>query len=391
MSLIAVILAVGGGRAAETPQAGRFLLIFETSPVLKKNLPMVRATLAELFASNFQNEIATDDELAVWTVDQDLHTGTYPLVNWSPDDASMSAERLSDFLGHQKYTRHATLDPVQPLLNRVVRTSDRLTVLIFCDGQSRLQGTPYDAGVNNIMTNAVARLKGGPMPFFLVLRAYHGEYLGCSVNRAAPLNFPKFPSPPKPEPPAVAQPAPAPVLQAPVTGPVVAPVPAIIIVGTNASTNAAAVLAPAAAAPMPAPPSKPNPAMTNAGAPAKSGPAPAPQIGATPRTNSQQVPALVPAPETSGAQTSAPELAAVSNPPAEAPASSETVSPSNTVAAAAEKPPMDTGYLVPLAIGGGALVIALGLVIWVATRTRRPHSSLITSSMQDDPRLPPRK
>jgi hypothetical protein len=49
------------------------------------------------------------------------------------------------------------------------------------------------------------------------------------------------------------------------------------------------------------------------------------------------------------------------------------------------------GYLRPLAIASGAVAIALGLAGWLAMRARRPHSSLITSSMQDDRRQPPRK
>jgi hypothetical protein len=42
------------------------------------------------------------------------------------------------------------------------------------------------------------------------------------------------------------------------------------------------------------------------------------------------------------------------------------------------------------AIGGGALAAA-ALVIWLTTRARRPNPSLITSTMQEAPRWPPRK
>jgi hypothetical protein len=42
-------------------------------------------------------------------------------------------------------------------------------------------------------------------------------------------------------------------------------------------------------------------------------------------------------------------------------------------------------------LGGGLLVCAVGLVIWLTRRSQVPRGSLITTSMQDDPRLPPRK
>src|ERR1017187_103602 len=221
-ALLAGILAVSGVRAADAPEPGRFLLVFETSPALKKNLPAVRQTLNVLFASNLQNEMQENDDLAVWTADQDLHTGTFPLASWSPADAVMYSARVKDFLGRQNFTRRGSLAAVQPLLNRVVKNSERLTVLIFCDGQSRLLGTPYDSGVNEIITNAGAKAKAAQPLFVLVLRSYHGEYLGCSMNRSAPLNFPKFPPPPKPDPVTVIKPT-------PVAGPAVVPVPALII------------------------------------------------------------------------------------------------------------------------------------------------------------------
>ena len=64
--LLAAILFVAGAKA-DAPEPGRFLLIFETSPALKKNLPAVKQMLDELFASNLQHELKDDDDLAVWT------------------------------------------------------------------------------------------------------------------------------------------------------------------------------------------------------------------------------------------------------------------------------------------------------------------------------------
>ena len=142
---------------------------------MKKNLPTVKDMLGEMFADNLQNEMRTGDDLAVWTVDDKLHTGTFPLENWSPDEAAEYAGRLNDFLGNQRFRRSATLSAIQPLLDHVIKNSERLTVLIFCDSQSRVSGTPYDDGVNDIITNAAARSQGQvPTPFIVVLRhRYH--------------------------------------------------------------------------------------------------------------------------------------------------------------------------------------------------------------------------
>jgi hypothetical protein len=385
--LLTGILAVNGLRAEEF-QPNRFLLVFETSPTVKKSLPDIQQTLIQLFSGNLQNEMRDNDDLAVWTVGEELHTGTFPLASWSPEDAVVYSDQLKEFLGHQRYTRRASLAALQPLLNRVAKNSERLTVLIFCDSQSHLLGTPYDAGVNGIITNTAAKTKSSL--FVLVLRSYRGAYLGCSVNRSLPLNFPKFPAPPaapKPEPPPVAV-KPAPM----VPPPVVAPVPALIIVGTNASTNLEALVKPESV-PAPPPPIV-NPPAPHPLPPAVVAPAPAPVITAAPPANPPPVistsppvvtkpPPPLPVPQ----KTSAPEPVVtapiiVTNPP---PATE-----SNTAAVTDNASP-DAANRWPVIIAGGSLAVAAGLVGWLVVRSRRPRGSLITTSMQDDPNLPRRK
>jgi hypothetical protein len=66
------------------------------------------------------------------------------------------------------------------------------------------------------------------------------------------------------------------------------------------------------------------------------------------------------------------------------------VPPIATAAVVADTPP-DSGFQKLIFISSGLLVVALGLVVWLATRSRRPRGSLITSTMQNDPRQPPRK
>jgi hypothetical protein len=395
-------LACLPGRARAQSQPDRFLFIYETSPVLKKNLPLIRDTVDGLFAGNLQNEIKTGDDLAIWTVDQAVHTGAFPLQSWSSDDAAATAEKLDDFMRHQHYTKHANLEAIQPLLNRVAHNSERLTVLIFCDSQSQLTGTPYDSGVNGILTNATARLHGEQVPFILVLRAYHGQYLGCSVNRSGVLNFPPFPQPPAPAPApfvktvmvTVPSPSSAPssALESapakPATGPVVAPVPALIIVGTNAGTNVSLL----SQAPPPAP--APRPQATNlVAAPVTPPAAPAPET--TPAAPVAVNPPRVPTPVTPPPAVPAhvvPSPVAATPPPAVPVATPPPAEPAATAVGAAktEPTPPDTGYFVPLVLGGGALIVAIALVVGFVVRARRPRGSLITSSMQDDPRRPPR-
>jgi hypothetical protein len=411
VAVLLVVLLAGNVRADE-PQSARFLLVFETSPAFKKNLPTIRQTLGRLFGSNLQGEIKTDDDLAVWTVDKELHTATFALANWEPDEAGIYGDRLVKFLEGQKTSRQASLNALQPLLNRVVKDSQRLTVLIFCDTDSRLVGTPYDSGVNEIITNAAAKNKGPAASFIIVLRAYHGAYLGCSVNRAGGLNFPKFPVP-KPEPvKPVVPPAPKPEPIVVKTG------PSMIIVGTKEEPNVPAAKPAIAPASVPAAPPPPNGAVTTpvspvitpaaaASTPAAVAPpvapvappvspkpaapvptpiAPVPVVPETapivpsgiPPVVATSTPATAVAPEPAKP---APPVAPVAAAPAAVPVASGT--PTNPPVAVVPAPTANGGWLLPLALAAVALLAAAVIVLALVVRARRPHGSLITSSMQD--------
>jgi len=118
--------------------------------------------------------------------------------------------------------------------------------------------------------------------------------------------------------------------------------------------------------------------------------APVPPPATTPVT----IPALVPVPAPAPAiivQKTAPPPVIISTSAvvvATAPTAPPPPKPAN---AGPEHSPGDNGYLWPLAVGGGALAVAGGLAAWLVIRTRRPRGSLITSSMQNDLNLPPRK
>ena len=63
----------------------------------------------------------------------------------------------------------------------------------------------------------------------------------------------------------------------------------------------------------------------------------------------------------------------------------------NAVTAVAASTDTGFGYKVALFLGLGALASALVIVVRIIARTRRPGSSLITSSMHDDLHQPPQK
>ena len=163
-------------RAQPAPQRvdNRFLLIFDTSSDMRQRLPAVQKALDALLATSVNGQLHSGDSVGVWTFDQDLHAGQFPLQHWKPDDAPMIASNITKFVKKQHYLNKTGFDALQPLLNQVVQGSERLTVLIFCDGKGEIHGTPYDAGINQIFQQRQRERQ----------KAHCQSSLGCARNAA---------------------------------------------------------------------------------------------------------------------------------------------------------------------------------------------------------------
>lgn len=227
--MLAGIFLISRSHAQTPSQAveNRFLLIFDTSADMKKRLPAVEIALDTLLAGSMDGQMHPGDSIGVWTFGQDLHAGGFPLQIWDPENGAVIASNIMAFVGKQHYAKVGNFDVLQESLNQVVKDSDRLTVVIFCDGESEIGMTPYDSGINQVFQQRQAERKKTRQPIAIVLRSQLGEYTGCTVSfPPSSVNLPDFA--PWPQPPA------PPVVQSP---PPVVRGPALIIVGTNVETK----------------------------------------------------------------------------------------------------------------------------------------------------------
>lgn len=265
--LLALLLGgIFAAPAAPAPPAernvdNRLLLVFDTSSEMKRRLPAVQKAVDALLTSNLNSQLRSNDTIGVWTFDQELRSGQFPLQRWKPENAVMIASTINAFVGSQRYAKKTRFEAIMPLLSQVVSDSERLTVVIFCDGYGTIHGTPYDAGVNQIFQQRREERQKAKLPIAIVLRSQLGEYADCMVSfPPQPVSLPDFP--PLPEPPAsLSPPAPAPAPSRP-------PVQPLIIIGTPATNRVAPTQpAPPRLAPTNPPPATVTPAPTPPPAP----------------------------------------------------------------------------------------------------------------------------
>jgi hypothetical protein len=351
----------------------RLLLIFDTSSAMKKRLPNEEKGINELFELTLNGKLRRGDSVGVWTFGHDLHLGVFPQLDWSDDKLSSLPIEIGAFLKKQRYAKDTRFDVLMPTLNEVVRTSPRLTTIIFCDGDGQVSDIPGTEGINASFKQHQRIMEKARMPFVIVLRSQFdrnqvGHYVGCTIGSAQSIVLPGFPPMPLP----LQPPQPTPVKELPQAPPPV--VPSLIVVGTHTETNL--------------PPPKPEPApVTPAPRPV---PAPAPTL--PPTANPVTPPAPVPQPVTPPPAAPVPHTNSVSPPaaviePTNAPvvASQTTPRPAPPAAVPLPAPPENSsagkGRL--LAAGAGLLIAAIAIIYFVVRRSRSQNStSLITESLK---------
>jgi hypothetical protein len=377
LSLVVMLLLAVVARAE--PQERRWLFVFGTSSAMKKRLPAVDAEIKTLLTGT-NALLGKGDSLGIWTFDEQLHLGQFPLTTWDPDRSSLLASNLTAFVRKQKYTGTASLDALQPTLNRIIEDSERLTVVIFYDGAEQIHWTPYDQGINDAVKRVAAEQKKSLQPVVLLLRTQTGKYVGATVNLPpVAVNAPPFPLLAREQKPVVTNP------------PVVAPVvpktlaPPLIIVGTHVSTNANDLTNRAAISTTTA---VTNLAPTNTssvilyGIPSDNG------APITPAVRTEKKPIRPKTPEVNTNDSAPPPTidSTKLNPAPRTP-----LAPTNNIVVASVAPPGD-GLAKLLTYSGGALLLAaVGLVIFLLRPRRVPMNSLITSSMQENFQIPKQK
>jgi hypothetical protein len=362
-------------------------------------------TVGDLVYSGLYGQLRTGDTLGLWTFNDKLHAGEFPVQGYVTEKRRAFAltQRVTGFLQKKKYERTANLAIFIPSLEPIVKGSRLLTVILVSDGLTKISCTPYDDKINQMYASWAPEQQKLRKPIFTILRAQEGKWVHFSVSPAQwKPEFPPLPVEPRPD-----------LLATPKTNKTVYGQPLIVSgkkpVGPQPTpqTNAAPVVTatnPPPQANQLAPTPVPQPAITTP-PPAQvqtttNPPAvPKPAIATPPPTNAlaKTAPATglatveVPAPATNlsntlaqtptGPRTGSPEArpdTAVKTTPA-APATQATTVPATT-----------SKWLILLVGAASLLVVLLAITVFLRSRPRpRQHISLITRSL--DRNQPPRQ
>ncbi|MGO8927176.1 MAG: hypothetical protein ACLQU3_09835 [Limisphaerales bacterium] len=162
--------------------SNRYLLMVETSRSMQRRADGVRQTVQDLLKSGLAGQLRRGDTLGVWTYNESLYAGRFPLQTWSPETQEDVMLRTLTFLKEQKYEKQASFDKVLPALSRVIKGSPFITIILISSPDEKIHGTPFDNRINGFYQEWHEAQQKARMPFVTVLRGQDGQLADFTVN-----------------------------------------------------------------------------------------------------------------------------------------------------------------------------------------------------------------
>jgi hypothetical protein len=176
--------------------SNRYLFIVETSRSMQKRTDGVKQAVTNLLGSGMRGQLQAGDTVGLWTYNNKLHAGMFPLQDWTPEKREALTSRVLLFLGAEKYEKSPAFHNVISALDPIIENSDFLTIVIISAGDEKIAGTPFDERINNDYKLWHDQQQKARMPFITILRANHGKITDSLVT-PAPFQ-PDLPPLPKP-------------------------------------------------------------------------------------------------------------------------------------------------------------------------------------------------
>jgi len=171
--------------AGKAPRrSNRCLLVVETSRAMQRQSGAVLQIVQDMLRSGLGGQLRDGDTLGVWTYNENLYAGRFPLQTWSPEAQKDITRRVLTFLKDQKYEPQASFDIVLPALSRLIKDSSLITIILISSADEKPRGTRFDYPSNQAYENQKWRDEQGKarMPLVTVLRAQDGQLGDFTAN-----------------------------------------------------------------------------------------------------------------------------------------------------------------------------------------------------------------
>jgi len=177
----AVEPAVPEKKAAPAKQEGRYLFLIEISQAMDANKTALRKSIRSIIESGLSGQMKYGDTIGLWTYNDKLNS-EFPMVIWQSEH-SQDIENAVDFwMSKQKFVHRSDVSKALPLLQKIVKASQRLTIIWMTTGNDRLTGLPFDVEISELQKEFRDGFRKQHIPFVTLLTVRKGVLTDFTVN-----------------------------------------------------------------------------------------------------------------------------------------------------------------------------------------------------------------
>jgi hypothetical protein len=203
ISFLALVVLAPPGSCAQNPAPsagaatvkGRYLIVVETSKAMERRALGVLEGVRELLFTGMRGQLREGDSIGIWTFNDQLQTGKFPLQTWSAKNSRQIAVLALEFLQSQNFEKDSALQNALAAMHGVVSNSAFITIALVTTGNESISGTPFDAAINQTFKNWQNGQQKKQMPMMTILRARKGQYTDFAVTPLPfPIDIPPYPA-----------------------------------------------------------------------------------------------------------------------------------------------------------------------------------------------------
>lgn len=167
--------------AAPEKQGGRFLFLVEISAAMDANKVALRKTLHSILESGLDGQMQYGDTIGLWTYNDKLNA-SFPMVYWRREHIQDITNAVDFFMGKQKFVHHTDFSKVMPMLQNVIKPSQKLTIIWISTGNDKITGTPFDSAIDELHKEFRDDFRKQRIPFVTLLAVRKGAISDFTVN-----------------------------------------------------------------------------------------------------------------------------------------------------------------------------------------------------------------
>ena len=163
-------------------EGNRFLFIVDTSSSMKRLEHSGRQIVFDLVNSGIEGRMRPGDTFGIWTFDNDVKAGVFPVQTWSPEKSTDMATQVARFLKEQDARRGSRLDGAITNAERIIKSVKDLDLVIVTSAATRFKPDDTWAMLLQNYKGRIDEAKKGNKAMLVTLAGRSGQIRQATIT-----------------------------------------------------------------------------------------------------------------------------------------------------------------------------------------------------------------